>query len=154
MDDEVVRFDIVPASPEHVSEIVRTMRAEDRLEVTALGLDVSELLHGLYGRSHYRRAALLAGDVAAVWGTEGDAPDWVHAWLFTSPVVERAPLAFFRQAQSVVREALEQKRELQSQVMAGYTKSERFWQMMGFDIGEPIALGPQAAPYRWLIRGR
>lgn len=77
--------------------------------------------------------------VAAVWGDEGALLDPVgRAWLVTTPIIERLPLAFFREARREIGERLKLRRVLISQVAADYACALRFFRMLGFTIEGPV----------------
>jgi hypothetical protein len=147
--------DLVPATLAHLREIARTMRAEDRDEVESAGFTVRHLLHSLYQDSTLRRAALVDGELAAVWGLQGVmASDVGYPWLFTSAVVERVPFAYFRVARAEIERMLVTKRTLISHCTASYLRSARTFQMLGFTLGVPDEFGPRGCLYRSLTMTR
>ena len=127
---------IVSCRAAHIAEIARTMRSEDRAEITATGMQVKHFLFRLYAESPlYRRAALVDGEVAAVWGdmapllaTEG------QMWLLTAPPVERVPLAFMREVKAHVKKHLEVRSVLRADASAEYERALRFFKLAGFDV--------------------
>jgi hypothetical protein len=142
-------FEIMPATMTHMRIMARTMRAEDRDEIESLGVAPRRLLRALYRESTHCGAATLAGELAAVWGCQGELASSVGMpWLFTAPPVERAPLAFFKETRGQVMRMLVTRRELVTDVLATYQRSLRFFAMMGFAIGEPFPAGPHGALYR------
>lgn len=130
------RYEILPCRARHIAEISRNLRAEDRAEIENAGLHPRHFLFRLYSESTlYRRAALIDGEVAAVWGdqapllsTEG------HLWLLTAPPIERLPLAFFRETRREIRERLAVRSMLRADAASGYGRALRFFAMLGFEV--------------------
>ena len=149
------RLVIVPATLAHMRTMSRAMRAGDRAEVERAGADAHRLLHWLWRDSYLRRAALVDGELAAVWGCQGSAiaAEGVM-WLFTAQPVERIPLLFFRQARREVAEALTTHARVWSCVLDGYDKALRFFQMIGFSVGDPEPMVVGGAGYRRIMMER
>lgn len=148
-------YEIVPARLEHVRMMARTMRPLDRAEIEGFGLCVRHTLHWLWRDSPMRRAALVDGEVAAIWGYQGALmSDEVVPWLFTAPAIERAKLAFYREARREIDEMLALHGRLHCHVLAAYKQSVRFFEVMGFkiDAGEPI--GRDGTLYRLMTLER
>jgi hypothetical protein len=135
-------FQIIPATTEHIRLAARALRPMDRAEIERRGYHVRHLLHLLYRQSPLRRAALLDGQVAAVWGCEGSVLDTEGVpWLFTTPVVERSKVEFFRETRRQIDEMLKSRQRLSTYVLASYTQSTRFFAALGFRIGPPEPIG-------------
>lgn len=142
-------YEIVPARLEHIRTLARTMRTMDRAEIEGWGLSVRHTLHGLWRDSPVRRAALVDGEVAAVWGVQASMmTDDGQPWLFTAPAIERAKLAFLRETKCEIHELLGMYRRLRCYVLAIYTQSIRFFEAMGFTIGPAEPVGRDGTPYR------
>lgn len=133
------RYAIVPCTLAHLREIGRTMRAEDRAEIEDAGLRPRHLLAQLWRDTLAPKAAIVDGEVAAVWG---DAAPLLaldgSMWMFTSPAVERLPLAYFREARRDIGERLKTRRVLRADVACGYERALRFFAMLGFRLGPPF----------------
>ena len=146
---------IVTARLEHVRAIVRTMRPMDRAEIEGMGLCVRHTLHHLWRNSSLRKAALVEGEVAAVWGLEGPMLDDVGMpWAFTAPAVERARLAFYRETRAEIEAMLHVKRRLQTYVLADYARAIRFFGRFGFQFCEPAPLVAGGPTFRRMILER
>lgn len=129
--------------------MARTMRAMDAAEITSWGLCVRHTLHFLWRDSPVRRAALVDGEVAAVWGVQSALlGDDGQPWLFTAPAIEKAKLAFLRETRREINDLLGQYRRLRCYVLASYSESVRFFEAMGFAIGSPEPVGKDGVPYR------
>ena len=132
-----MNYEIVPCRLNHLREIARTMRPEDREEIELTGLHPRHLLHDLWRRSLDPKAALIEGEVAAVWG---DAAPLLSRdgsmWLFTAPIIAKVPLAYFREARRDIRQRLQIRDTLYAHVACSYERSLRFFEMLGFTVGE------------------
>ncbi len=118
------------------------MRAADRAEIEAVGLVPRHVLMQLWRASIQPKVALIDGEVAAAWG---DASPVLalegSVWAFTAPVIERLPLAFYREARREIAEYLTVRRLLRAHVSCDYDRALRFFGMLGFKASEPIAVG-------------
>lgn len=133
-------FEIRPCTLAHLRDLALHMRAADRAEIAGAGRIARHLLIALWRRSLDPRVGLLDGHVAAAWGDEAGLLDEEGAmWLFTTPLVERLPLAFFRQTRAEIAERLQVRRRLISEVAEDYTAALRFFRLLGFEIGEARA---------------
>lgn len=129
-----------------IAVMARTLRDDDRAEIEDAGLPVKHFLFRLYVDSLYRRAALVDGEIAAIWGdcapllsTEG------HVWLLTAPPIERIPLTFFREARREIGELLRLRSLLRADTGAGYHKAHRFFALLGFQV---LSLGSDGSAAR------
>src|ERR1700729_632210 len=128
-----VTFQIVPATAEHMRLAARDLRSMDRAEIEGRGFKPRHLLHRLYRQSPFSRAALLGGQVAAVWGCEGSVLDTEGVpWLFTTPTVEQSKVEFFRETRRQIAEMLKSRQRLSTYVLASYTQSTLFFAALGF----------------------
>lgn len=129
------RYSIVPCTLAYLRELARTMRAEDRAEITQAGHEVRHCLFRLYRQSMDPLTALIDGEVAACWGDYSPLiSDVGNIWMFSTPAIEKMPLAFAKEARAELMRLLERRRVLRSGVGVHYMKSLRFWSMMGFEI--------------------
>jgi hypothetical protein len=131
-------FEIVPCRTSHLREVANNLREEERLECEAFGVKPRHMMHALYRDSSYSRAGLLDGEVLAVWGdnapilhTDG------YLWLFSTPMIERVPFLFFREARREIEERLMMRRVLRSSICWKAKRSRRFWELLGFEIVAP-----------------
>ena len=137
-----MRFDIVETRAQHIRELARRMRSEDRSEMFCAGCRPLNTLWGLWRDSSLCRTALLEGRVVAVWGCEGTALETEgRPWLFTTPIVELVPITFYRQTQMEVAEMLATRRRLSAHVLASYDRSVAFFSRLGFTASEPFGYG-------------
>jgi hypothetical protein len=142
---------IVDAKLSHIRAIVARLRPDDLAEIAATGMKPRHLLTGLWRESHIRRAALVDGEIAAVWGCAGTMLSPVgEAWLLTAPAVAKLPLAFLKETREEMRAMLATKRIVTSGVLASYESSIRFMRMVGFTVGAPTPLSSSGAMFRAL----
>lgn len=131
-----MRYEIVKCRQEHLMAITPHLRADDLGEETATRVAPRHLLSSLWRDSFRRCAALVEGEIAAVWGFSGQLlSSEVNAWLFTSPAIEKAPLAFFREARAEIAAALQGRHAVVSECAASCVQALRFYDLLGFDIG-------------------
>jgi hypothetical protein len=132
----------------HLRELAANLRSGDRAELEMIPRPIRHTLNDLWLRTYEPRCATVDGMVAACWGCSGSLLASVgEMWLFTTPVVEKAPLRFFKQVRIEVNEMLKQHQVLVSNVSCDYTKALRFFEMLGFSIGTETRLGPDKRPY-------
>ena len=148
-------YEIVPARLAHVRAMVNHMRPMDRAEIEGWGMDPKRVLHWLYRDSSIKKAALVDGEVAAIWGVQGAAlDDTGMPWAFTAPAIERAKLAFYRETRREVEEMLSTKRSLRTYVLASYGASMAFFSRFGFQFGPPEPIGKNKTAYRLMTLNR
>lgn len=131
-----------------------TMRPADRAEILASGHTVRHLLFRLWRASVEPKCALVDGEVAACWGDEaGLLSENGVMWLFTTPTVEKIPLAFFREARAEIARRLETRRTIISDIADGYDAALRFFRLLGARIGEPMPGANGSGSYRRMTLG-
>lgn len=141
-------FSIVPGRLRHVAMILPLIRAADLEEIAALGQDPRRVLPRLVRTSVYCRALFLGADIAALGGLLGGFLSVeAGAWLVTTAVVERAPIAFARLMRAEAREALNHWHSLYSHTAASYQRAIRFWRFVGAEIGAPEPMGRAGEPF-------
>jgi hypothetical protein len=146
---------IVPAEPRHISHLGKRLRAEDRAELQAMGIGCCKALWQSYRHSIFSRVALVDGELAAAWGMAGCPLGRVgQPWLLTAEPVERAKVAFVREAREEVAKMLSICPSLYGYVDARYRKAIRLLEMLGFEVDEPFPYGTQGASFRryWIER--
>jgi len=138
-----MKIEIVPCKLSHLRELANNMRPGDAAEAAVTGRPCRHLLVFLWRNSSFSRVALIDGAVAAAWGCT--APLLVsegEPWLFTTPVVERAPVACVKVGRREVAQMLRDHRSLVSSVASDYTKAVNFLRRLGFSIGaEQLVVG-------------
>lgn len=132
------RYQIIEARHQDVWKLARRLREEDRAAAAAAGFAPRDLLYRMWRDSPYRRAALIDGQVAALWGCYAPLLCATgEAWLKTAPEVERLPLAFVKEARRELVAMLENRVELQTAVDARSERAIRFVRILGFELDPP-----------------
>lgn len=138
----------MPCTLAHIRAILPRLRAEDRLEIETVGRPIRHTLFDLWRNSYLRKAYIVNGEVAAVFGGAGMlGDDTVALWLFTTDVIDTVPVTFIKEARQTITQLLQQKRVLISSVMASHAKAIKTYRMLGFDVGAPRQIG--ATPHEF-----
>lgn len=150
-----MKIEIVPAKLSHMRELANNLRTGDAIEAAATGRPCRHLLIALWKNSVAPRVALVDGKVAAAWGcsssllvSEGE------PWLFTTPVVEQAPVSCLKQGRREVASMLREHQTLVSSVACDYTKAIRFLKKLGFSIDSKQVAGPTGVFFHEIRMGR
>src|SRR5215472_17174624 len=133
------RTELIPCKLGHIRAIANRLRSEECEEIALLtGRPNRHVMIRMFLMSAYSRTFLVDGEIAAIGGdaapllaSEG------HLWLFTTPLVERVPLAFFRMMREEIAKQLEIRDRARSSVLASFTRCLRFYRMLGFEVVEP-----------------
>lgn len=143
------RHIIRPAEPHHIRSLAERLRDDDMAELQAAGTGPMRALWRSYRQSTYAKVAFVDGELAAAWGLAGEPLGRSgRPWLLTAPSVERAPLAFVKEARKEVALMLTINPVLWGYVDDAYTRAIRLLELIGFTIGEPVPLGPFGMPFR------
>jgi len=143
------RITIVPGTTQHCRELSLNLRHGDRAEILAVGMSPGKALLNSFGSSHICEAAIVGGEVAAMWGVCGCfLSNKGIPWLLTSPIVERYRIHLFRGAREFIGRCSEEFSILENYVDASYERAIYFLKCLGFQIGEEIPMGPFNAPFR------
>ena len=140
--------EVIECLPAHLTGLAAMLRPDDLAEVTATGLSARSALWRSYRASHIRRTFIVDGTLAAVGGCSGSLLSPVGCpWMLTSPMVERVPLSFVKEARREMDRMLEVHPVLANFVAARYTRAIRLLELLGFRIGdesEGMRVGPGA----------
>lgn len=143
------RYHSLPATIAHVYTLAARMRAADRAEMEAAGLDATGALRKTFRAALIRESVFVDGEIAAMWGLGGDALSDIGApWLLTTPAVERVPVSFLREGKKNVATMLRLKPILVNYVDARYARACRFVTALGFVLEPPAPFGPKGALFR------
>lgn len=143
------RYVVVPSRIGDVYAIAANLRPDDKAEITSLGADPRQALRLCFRNGIMRKTAFVQDEIAAMWGLCGVAlGDIGEPYLVTTPAVERVPIAMLKEGRKSVAEMLTLKTVLVGHVAASYGRACRFLELLGFSLGEPLALGPKEAVFR------
>lgn len=140
---------IVASVPEHVAMLKNNLREEDRQEILRFGITIERAVWRSYRRSYQARTAFVDGEIAAMWGCNGNFLGTGRPWLLTTAAVKNiSPLTFIRIYQQEVEDMLGVFPVLANYVDASYNSAIRALEIIGFDIGEPEPIGFKNELYR------
>lgn len=141
-----MKIEIQDMQIQHVYELVRTLRPEDRAECEALGFTPKEAVRRSYMGSVIRKVTLLDDKVAAGWGLWGTVLGQTgNPWLLTSTEVDRAPLHLASTYRREVKKMLTIYPMLENWCDSRYTKSLKLLKLVGFKVEAPAPFGPKGA---------
>lgn len=132
-----------------VYALAKTLREADLQECLGYGVAPAKGLRRAYYEAFVKRTAVIDGVIAAMWGMRGDARSGnvgtalghtAYAYLLTAPVIEKLPLAFFRETRREVRAMLDTHQRIESECAVSYLSAQRFLGMIGFSFDETIEL--------------
>lgn len=137
-------YRIEEARPEHVRLLAPVMRADDVAELDAMGVSARRGLWRSWRVALIRRAAFVDDEIACIWGVGGSPLGQTGCpWLLTGPAVERASLAFVREARHEVASMLRLFPVLANYVPARYRRAVGFLALLGFTLADPVPMGPR-----------
>lgn len=132
-----------------VYALAASLRDGDRAEVEALGFDPREAIRRSYRHAILRKTYLVDNEIAAMSGLCGAMlSDIGEPYLMTTAHAEKMPVSFVRHARAAVAEMLGQRHRLEGHVAASYHKACRLLELLGFELREPLPLGPHGALFR------
>lgn len=136
-------YTITDTTPDHIRLLSGSLRAGDHHEITCAGLSPRKALWRSYRQSIVRRTGIVDGQIAACWGLGGETlSDVGQPWLLTSPAIERIKMSFAKEARKEVRAMLDLYPRLEGYVAASYGQACGFLRFLGFELGNPIEVGP------------
>jgi hypothetical protein len=129
-----MKAESVPATAEHVEELIANLRAEDRAEVCAFRRGV-EPIRESFQLAHASHALLVDGRVLAVWGVleldGGAAAIWMHG----SADLPRHGRLVLRFSRAIIEKLAAHYRRLEVLVSANYRQACRWLEWLGFSLG-------------------
>lgn len=145
-----MNIEITPATEAHARELIRRLRAADRAEIMSGGLRPGRAVLASLRSSVWSRAALVDGEVAAIWGVGGSLLGGLgRPWLLTGTACERvSPLRFARIYRGQVVSMLTTFARLENFVDTEYTGAVRMLRLAGFSIDDPEPIGKNGALFR------
>jgi len=145
---------IVPSTVEHIEELVRTMRDQDRAEIQRLGIDPVPALSFSYKLAIWKRTGLIDGRVAGMWGLCGTPMSLSgQAYLLTSKEVSRiSPLSFARIYLDEVETMKKIFPVIENYVDASYSGAVRLLEIAGFTKEETVILN-NFPFYKFVLKG-
>lgn len=142
-----IRFEVATRS--HILELRERLRAGDAAEVEAAGMSAATALWRSFRIASFARAAVVDGEVAAMWGMGGGPFARIgRPWLLTAPPVERIRKTLIREGRAQVQLMLAICPELRGYVDSRYGGAIRFLEATGFSISREFPFGVHRMPFR------
>jgi hypothetical protein len=131
----VPKFQVTEAEIYQCSQIVRFLRAEHCEAFKRTRTDVYRELRATFVQSSFRRAWLVDGKLAALFGVTGMMlSSHGYCWLLLSEAARRYPIAIVKKARRQLAEIMITKRELTAIVIAGDEAAQRLAIFLGFHV--------------------
>ena len=128
-------YEIVEAKPWHVGQLARNLRFEHRALLLVMGLDPHRELRAIYQSSLVRKACILNGKVAALWGITGTLASGAgFVWLAISNDAARLPIPLIRETRKQLAELMRGRTELITTILADDAAARRFAILLGFHV--------------------
>ena len=142
---------ISPATFEHAEAMrgkVRPADIEEYMALTAEGTVEAAVKTGV-SMSVKSWAGVIDGEVVCVCGVAPvpQMPESGAVWLVGTELMDRAPIEFLRHSRRILAEMLGVFPHLWNFADSRHTKALQWLQWLGFDIYEPIPLGPYGFPF-------
>lgn len=130
------KIEIVDAKRYMCGRIARQLRHEHLSATMRIGKDAHRGLREVYDRSFYRKAAVLDGDLAGMWGAMGNlmSPS-TFVWMAITERATRYPLAVTKIARTEMTTILGfGKQELTTTIIAGDAAAKRLAVFLGWHV--------------------
>lgn len=143
-------YAIVPATREHVAQMLPHVRLADRHEVMAsVGMPVETVLPGCVADAAMAWAGLVGDRVACVFGVTGASllSDTGYPWLIGTDLIEQHAKPFLRRNKKMVGVMLDRYPFLENYVDVRNEKSIQWLRWLGFTFGEAQPYGIYRMPF-------
>lgn len=128
-------FDTVPARRWMCGRVARALRAEHQTASARVGVDVHRGLTDIFGKSYYRKALLVDGQVAALWGVAGSPLSPMgFAWMAITDKLTAYPVTVARLARAELAEMAKPHVELQTTIIDGDEAAKRLMVFLGWHV--------------------
>lgn len=144
------RYQIVPATQEHVMSMLPNVRQADRDEVLASsGLPMDQVLGKCVSLSQMAWAGLVDSEVACLFGVRGQSMLSLVGvpWLIGTDLIEAHAKPFLRRNRKMVGVMLDRYPHLVNFVDVRNTKAKQWLEWLGFTLYEPIPHGAYQMPF-------
>lgn len=140
---------IVKSRLRHAAALAPLMRAEDTAEVLASGgFSPFQALRSSMRHSKVCRTALVAGEVAAIFGAMADPEPGVGiVWMLTGQAVTKHPRAFLRACRPALAELHKDFPILWNAIDARYEAAIRWARWLGGEVLQPTPFGVSGLPF-------
>lgn len=146
-------FQVIPARPYHVGQIIRRLRREHAQAFALVGLNAHRELRRTFMQSSIVRAGTLNGELSALWGVTGPllAPQG-FIWMVISNELAKHHALVARFTKAQIDEFMQTKVELTTQVLPEDKAAIRFACFLGFHVAHDGGGGERAYDRQGRIR--
>lgn len=142
----MIHVTVAESTWEDCERLAQNMRAKDIEEMRALGFAPHAAARACFNDGIMRTSYFVDGEIAAMTGLGTGMHGSLlgntgFPYLLTANVVERAPVAFLKEAKKAVNKMLLLKPVLAGETLSDYHGAIRLLQALGFEIGAPRSLG-------------
>jgi hypothetical protein len=137
-------YAIVPATQEHVAQMLPNVRRDDRYEVmAATGLPVDDILGRCVKNAEMAWAGMVDDEVACIFGVTGASllSETGYPWLIGTDLIEQHAKPFLRRNRKMVGVMIERYPILKNYVDARNIKAIQWLRWLGFTINPPEPFG-------------
>lgn len=153
----MARVEFVPAEDWHIVAIAADMRADDVMELNALGKhDIERALEDALRRSRMSACCMINGQPAALLGMGhvGSVLTPIGVpWMLGSTLLDTHRRVLLTEALPMVDYMRSKYPRMENYVYAGSKKSVRWLRRLGFEIHRPIPLGPDGQEFHPFTMG-
>ncbi len=145
-----MKYEIVPATQEHVEELAAKMRQEDVDEVWAFAhMTPLEAVQVSFNNTKDAQVGLADGELVCMFGIVRASPlsETGYPWLLGTPLVKKHARAFLRRTKEYMLEARKEFWLLVNYGDARNTEALRWLGWLGFEIFEAQPLGAENMPF-------
>lgn len=152
-----MKYEIVPAAPEHVVELLPNVRQADIDEIDAASNRAVEdaLYDGLRRSNGYAWAGLADGEVVCIFGIAplGLLSETGVPWMIGSTLIEQHSRAFLKRSRRYVRGMCSLYPTLVNYVDDRNAAAKEWLAWLGFKLHDPQPYGKNGMPFRKFTMG-
>lgn len=144
-----MRVSVTPATREDILELAGSLRPEDLEEARAYGIPIKQgLLMSLDG-SYEAWTGRVDGDLVTVFGIahKSALSDEGVPWLMGTDLVDKYAFAFARRNKAMVKSWRARHPVMRNFVDARNKTSIRWLKWLGFELQDPVPMGPYQLPF-------
>lgn len=139
-----MKFEVIEAREYHCGAIVRRLRESQRAAVIGLGVNPHREIRRNFDASSFRRAWLVDGHVAALFGVAGPLiATSGYCWLALTDQGARYPIEVVKETRRQFAVIMQTKREIYTTLLPEDKAAFRFATFLGFEVAHttPIPYG-------------
>jgi len=128
---------IVEATIEHARLIAPRLRSEDVRDILRAGRELDDAMAHTLAHSPYRRAWLILGEVACLWGVGVTDRGRAMPWLWATDLVERHRFAFIRLYREEIPRIMAEFPMVETVIDERYRGYLKWLRRIGVSVAEP-----------------